>query len=401
MLTLSSLLLLLAACDQDVDRHEPPPVDGDADTDADSDADGDADADSDPDGDHELRGVWVTRWAYDSDDDVERIFSELESAGFNAVYFQIRGTFDALYDSDIEPWSAELTGTLGQDPGWDPLAVAVQQGQARGMQVHAYMNVFPFWTGTTPPRETTPRHAYLEHPEWVVADSSGTAQELNSSYVFASPGNPQVRARIAAVAADIASRYDVDGIHLDYIRYSDPGYSYDAASQAAYEGSSLDRDDWQREQVVETVRGVYRVVDVPVTAAVWGIYENSWGWSSVSQGNIDYYQDSRAFLSEGVLDANIPMIYWAVTDEPGDRLDFATLVLDFVSHSYDRHVYAGVTAELSYEEVIECVQAARAAGADGVVLFDYSLASSGGWLQDFGDAVFSTPASPPPMPWRE
>ncbi len=402
MLAIPCLLLLLA-CGQGVTRHDPPVIDADADADADTDTDtdADADADSDPQPDRELRGAWVTRWSYSSASDVERIFSELDQAGFNAVYFQIRGNFDALYSSSLEPWSSQLSGTLGVDPGWDPLAVAVQQGHARGLEVHAYINVFPMWSGNSPPAETTPRHAYLEHPEWLVADSGGQAMALNDSYVFASPGNAEVRARIAAVAADIADRYDVDGIHLDYIRYSDPGYSHDAASLAAYQGSSESWADWQRQQLVQTVRGVYQAVDVPVTAAVWGIYENSWGWSGVSQGNIDYYQDSRAFLSQGVLDANIPMIYWAVTDTPGDRLDFATLVLDHVSHSAGRHVYAGISAELSYDEVLACVAASRAAGADGVVLFDYRTAADAGWLQDFGAAVFSEPADTPAMGWRD
>jgi uncharacterized lipoprotein YddW (UPF0748 family) len=399
MLALPCLLLMMA-CDQGTTRHEPP-TGGDADTDADTDTDTDADTDADTDTAYELRGAWVTRWSYGSEADVTRIMRELDEAGFNAVYFQVRGRFDALYASSIEPWASELTGTLGRDPGWDPLEVAVQQGHARGLQVHAYINTFPLWSGNSAPSETSPRHAYSQHPEWLVVGSDGAAMALNDSYVFASPGNAEVRARVAAVAADIASRYDVDGIHLDYIRYSDPDYSHDAASLAAYQGSTLSWADWQRQQVVQTARGVYQAVNVPVTAAVWGIYENSWGWSSVSQGNVDYYQDSRAFLSEGVLDANIPMVYWAVTETPGDRLDFATLVLDHVSHSSGRHVYAGISAELDYDEVLACVAASRAAGADGVVLFDYRTAAEEGWLQAFGDDVFGEPASPPPMNWRE
>ncbi len=388
---------LLLACHHEVTRHGP--ISPEADTDVDADADSDADADTDPGA--ELRGAWVTRWSYDSADDVETIMGDLESAGFNAVYFQVRGTFDAFWSSSIEPWSSLLSGSLGQDPGWDPLATAVQSGHAHGLQVHAYINAFPFWSGTTAPPTSSPLHAWLEYPDWVVADNDGQAMELNSSYVFASPGNPQVRARIAAVATEIDGAYEVDGIHLDYIRYPGPEYSHDAASTAAWQSSGEDWEEWQRQQVVETVRGVYQAVSTPVTAAVWGIYENSWGWSSVSQGNVDYYQDSRAFLSEGVLDANLPMIYWPVTDTPGDRLDFATLVLDHVSHASGRHVYAGISAELSYEQVVDCVAASRAAGADGVVLFDYSTAKNDGWLQDLASGPFAEPASPPTMPWRD
>ncbi len=321
-------------------------------------------------------------------------------AGFNTVFFQVRGSYDAFYLSSLEPWSALLSGTLGQDPGWDPLAVAVEAGHAQGLQVHAYINVFPFWQGSSPPPESTPRHALLDHPAWLVADGSGVPMALNPSYVFASPGNPEVQARVAAVAADIAENYDVDGIHLDYIRYPGSGYSHDATSDARFasEGGGLSWGDWQREQVKATVAGVSEAVGVPVTAAVWGIYEDAWGWRT-SQGNLDYYQDSRAFLAEGLLDANIPMIYWPVTDIPGERLDFRTLVADHVAHGAGRHVYAGLGGEgVSTDQALSCIRAAREEGAYGVVLFDYSLFAAD--LFRFRDEVFQEDARAPDMPWR-
>jgi uncharacterized lipoprotein YddW (UPF0748 family) len=175
---------------------------------------------------------------------------------------------------------------------------------------------------------------------------------------------------------------------------------------ARYDGSGW--EDWQRAQVVEAVRGVHDVSDVPVTAAVWGVYTNDWGWSSVSQGYSDYYQDSRAFVAEGVLDANAPMVYWPVTDTPGERLDFATLVADHVAHSSGRYVFAGISAELapgdpagSQAEALRCVEAARANGARGVVVFDYGLMDEGGWLESFGEAAFSTSTTLPTYPWRD
>lgn len=349
----------------------------------------------------EMRGVWVTRFSWTHREELEVIFDEVADAGFNAVFFQVRGNFDAYYPSALEPWAAGLTGTLGEDPGWDPLQTAIDLGHARGMQVHAYINVFPFWRGTTPPPETSPVHAYRSNPSWVVADAAGTPMALNSSYVFASPGNPSVQQRVAAVAGDIARRYDVDGIHLDYIRYPGDQYSRDATSVARYaaDPGGLSWEDWQRSQVKETVAGVSAAVDVPVTAAVWGVYENRWGWSSVSEGNLDYFQDSGAFLGEGLLDANIPMIYWPVADTPGARLDFATLVADHVSRAADRHVYAGMGGEgVTMDQVIACVEAARAAGAPGVVLFDWSLFRND--LPRLKSTVFAEPAIPPAMPWR-
>lgn len=300
----------------------------------------------------EMRGVWVTRWTFSNAEQVESIMAELGDNGFNAVFFQVRGTFDAYYDSSHEPWAARLAG-LGTDPGWDPLAVAVEAGHANGLQVHAYINTFPMWSGTSAPSSTSIPHAYEDHSDWLL-----DGMELNSSYVFADPAEAGVQARVAAVAADIEAKYAVDGIHLDYVRYPGPQYA-DA--------------DAGRKAVKDTVAGVQSAVDVPVTAAVWGIYENSYGWSGVSQGNVDYYQDSWAMAAEGLTDALIPMIYWSVKPTEGERLDFRVLVRDHVAHKGEGALYAGIGADsLSKDEVLECVRVARSEGADGVVLFDYT-----------------------------
>ena len=73
------------------------------------------------------------------------------NANFNAIFFQVRGNADAYYASQLEPWASRPSGTLGQDPGWDPLAVAIAEGHARGLEVHAWINVFPSWLGETAP----------------------------------------------------------------------------------------------------------------------------------------------------------------------------------------------------------------------------------------------------------
>lgn len=373
-------------------------TDPDTRTDSGNDAGTEPGTEPDTDPTAELRGVWVDRWTFADADDVRQIMEEAADAGFNTVFFQVRGTADAYYSSTWEPWAERLSGTLGQDPGWDPLQEAIDAGHARGLEVHAYLNAFPLWSGTTPPTESTPRHAWLEHPDWLCADADGVPMALNSSYVWMSPGHPEARERLANVAEDIASRYDVDGIHLDLIRYPGAEYCHDATSEALYDGSGW--EDWQRAQVVEAVAGVYAVSPVPVTAAVWGVYTNDWGWSSVSEGYSDYYQDPRAFAAEGVIDANIPMIYWEVTDPPGERLDFATLIADHVAHANGRHVYAGISADLGEEGAVACVEAAREAGARGVVVFDWGLMHDGGWMRPFGERVFTEPAAVPSYPWR-
>ncbi|MBN2800988.1 MAG: family 10 glycosylhydrolase [Deltaproteobacteria bacterium] len=347
----------------------------------------------------ELRGLWVTRWTYHSAQDVRDLMDAAVAVHANAVYFQVRGRNDAFYTSSYEPWASELSGTLGADPGWDPLEVAVEEGHARGLQVHAYLNTFPFWSGTTPPASTGVPHPYSLHPDWVVDDGSGP-MALNSSYVFASPGAPAVRAHIVQVVTEVATNYDVDGIHMDYVRYPGHQYSHDDASEAAWGGVG-DYGDWQRQQILGLLLSLQDAVEQPLSAAVWGIYENSWGWSGVSQGNVDYYQDTRAFMAEGALDAAMPMIYWPVTATPGDRLDFRTLARDHVQHAAGRHIYTGIDATaLTPEQVVACVEAARSEGAQGQVLFELNAAKGAAMTRALVQGPWANPAVPPQMGWR-
>jgi uncharacterized lipoprotein YddW (UPF0748 family) len=347
----------------------------------------------------ELRGIWVTRWTYASAEDVKRIMNEVADAGFNTVYFQVRGQHDAFYKSDIEPWSDGLTGTLGKDPGWDPLAVAVEAGHARKLHVHAYINSFTVWRGQEPPQASVPPHAWHTDGDWLVATADGMPSSLNEGYVYASPGQASVRKRLASVAKDIADRYPVDGIHLDHIRYPGPEFGHDLGSLAAWEADGQpDFGDWRRAQVNKAVADVQAAVDVPVSAAVWGVYTNRWGWPEVSEGRNAYFQDADAFTREGLVDALLPMVYWPVN--PGGRLDFTTLIEDHVSRANGRHVYAGIRTDPSWgsEAVIACIKAARKAGAHGVVLFEYSEGKP--YFDALKADVFNAPANPPKMDWR-
>ncbi len=348
---------------------------------------------------HEMRGIWVTRWTYRSEDDVRRMMAEVADAGFNTVFFQVRGQHDAFYASTLEPWAAELTGKLGLDPGWDPLAVAVESGHALGLQVHAYINAFTLWRGRIAPEASQPAHAWTKFPDWLVANREGTPMALNDQYVFASPGNGSVRARLASVAREIVDRYRVDGIHLDYIRYPGPDSGHDLVSLAAWEASGRpDFSQWRRQAVTRAVAEVSAAVSVPITAAVWGVYTNHWGWAEVSEGYSDYFQDAQKFTAEGHVDALIPMTYWTV--RPGERLDFEVLVKDHMTRANGRHVYAGVRADPSWsvEEVEEAILAARRQGAHGVVVFEYSEGRR--LFKRLRSGVFSVPAQPPLMDWR-
>ena len=116
----------------------------------------------------EFRGLWVTRfdwtnWGSAPQSKIDEIVQNAAAAGFNAIYFQVRGEADAYYDSDIEPWARRITGQLGQPPNpyFDPLAYFVQEAHAAGLELHAYMNIYPIWNcNDLPDPDATPTHFY-------------------------------------------------------------------------------------------------------------------------------------------------------------------------------------------------------------------------------------------------
>ncbi len=364
-----------------------------------------------PPGGYEARGLWVTRWNYSSAADVENIISQMAESGFNQIYFQVRGRADAFYRSSLEPWASNLSGTLGQDPGWDPLGLAVEKAHEHGMQVHAWINSFTMWAGSDPPASSTPEHIYNAHPEWVCVDSGGDPMPLGSDYVFGTPGNPGMQDHIAAVAADIVEHYGVDGIHLDYVRYPGPGYSHDAVSDSRYAEAvaaepGLSRGDWQRRQVNATVEKVFAAItsirpEAVLSAAVWGIYQNTWGWSAVSKGYDDYFQDSRAWTAGEYIDALCPMIYWPITDTYGERTDFAALIDDHIEENPNRYVYAGIHGNYEgFAEIAAEIEHQRGSGGKGFVIFAYSYIDDRGYWDDLLGGPLALPAIPPVMDWK-
>ncbi|MDH5760771.1 MAG: family 10 glycosylhydrolase [Gemmatimonadota bacterium] len=206
----------------------------------------------------ETRDLWVSRFEYASEQDVRTAIQRAADVGFNVVYLQVHGRADAFYRSSLEPWAANFTGTLGADPGWDPLGVAVAEGRNRAISVHAWINAFTGWAGTTPPPVSDPPHAFLEHPDWAMVGSDGVVMPYTNDTRWLTPGHPEVRTRLARVAADIVRNYGVGGIHLDFIRYPGTDDSYDTPSLAAWDSArvtepTLDFDETRRRFVTRAV----------------------------------------------------------------------------------------------------------------------------------------------------
>ena len=270
-----------------------------------------------------FRALWVTRWDYRAPADVTRIMSEAASLGVTDVLWQVRGQADAFYKSALEPWGRELFRDLppnAKDPGYDPLALAVTEAHARGLKIHAWINVMPMWKGKDPPADQS--HLFHTHPVWRLYDAKGAPQALNDHYIIVNPIYPEVQDHIVAVGADIMRRYPLDGLHLDYVRFvSDTmkdaaAYPGDERSLALFKQATgrhavSTKDDqaayrvFIRQRITDLVRRLKKEAvglrpGAVLTAAVWRRPELA---------TDTQLQDAPLWLKEGTIDRAMPMIY--------------------------------------------------------------------------------------------
>lgn len=370
----------------------------------------------------EFRGLWVSRfdWTTFSGADpskIDEVVDNMADAGFNAIFFQVRGEADAFYQSTHEPWSRRLTGTLGGDPGWDPLAVLVEKAHAKDIQVHAYVNVYPVWGGCTPPpSDTTPQHVYYTLQEaHGTTDGKSNGLQWDSSnevscagYQRATPSSTVYDDHLIATLTELVTHYDVDGLHLDHIR-TELGGTYDPVSIETHD-SSYTYSDWLRKQVDDIVYRVYTEV-VPLkeslwlSAAVWPIYIDYWGWG-YSQGFHTYHQDSKSWLADGYIDSISPMLYPATFNCPDDSVwhqsRWQTLTTDFQADASGRYVIPGIaTGYCDFSEIEARIQMARDAGTAGHALFSYRGLLNNGYFDDLANGPYAEPAIVPEITWRD
>ena len=302
----------------------------------------------------EFRGAWIQcvngQWLGMSTEQMQRTLmyqlDELQKDGVNAIIFQVRPEFDALYASPYEPWSRFLTGQQGQapQPYWDPLQWMVEQTHRRGMELHAWIN--PFRAKTKQTTMLAANHYAVQHPERVFSYDGLT---------IANPGIPENRTYICQIVADILRRYDVDGLHID-----DYFYPYPAAGQVIrddeqfqmYNNGISNRDDWRRDNVNVLIKQMH---DTIVAVKPWvkfgvspfGIYRNKKndpnGSNTNGLQNYDQlYADVLLWVNNGWVDYNVPQIYWEIGNKVAD---YETLIRWWNQHASHRPLYIGEDIE--------------------------------------------------------
>lgn len=318
------------------------------------------------------RCIWIDRWDYRSERDIEVAFDQCQRAGFSAVMFQVRGNGTVYYPSAVESWSEHFGF---RDPGFDPLAAAVRAAHTRGLELHAWVNVAPGWIGVTEPADE--QQLWQSRRSWFLQDRDGnTPPRATGRYLALNLCMPEVRAYLVDLCREIATRYEIDGLHLDYIRFPDPvpgsngEPGTDAATLALFTAATgrpaSDRvalHRWQQQcvtRLVADVRTALRTMDrrVLLSAAVFAD-------PAVALDKVR--QDWPAWCQQRLVDAVIPMNY---TD---DDAQFAVLVRGAVRAAAGVPVIVGLGLYKHRDAAQSRAQldAALVGGGAGVGVFNY------------------------------
>lgn len=303
----------------------------------------------------ELRAVWVATvnnidWpskpglsASRQQQEALVLLNRLQQLGMNAVIFQMRPASDAFYPSDLEPWSRYLSGTPGDDPGYDPLKFWIDECHKRNMEFHAWFN--PFRVALKYDEPLASNHIAFQHKDWII--------KYGNSLYF-DPGLPETRQFITNVVIDVVSRYDIDAVHFDDYFYPYPiiGEAFpDTLSFRKYPRgfTSQQLEDWRRDNVNLTIQKLSTAIKsvkpwVKFGISPFGVWRNIANdprGSKTSAGNTNYdhlYADVIKWMENGWIDYLMPQLYWQIGHPAAD---FATLCNWWKLHTYGRSLYIG------------------------------------------------------------
>lgn len=281
------------------------------------------------------------------------ILDSLKNANFNAVIFQVRPQADALYKSELEPWSYYLTGKSGKapQPFYDPLTFWIEAAHERGMELHVWLN--PYRAHHTTAGEVGAESVIKKHPDWVV--------ELKNGMWWMDPANKNVQDHAAAVVRDIVKRYDIDGVHFDdyfypYASYNGKKDFPDEKSWKEYlaGGGELSRSDWRRKNVDDFILRISEEIKeekpfVKFGISPFGIWRPEFppGIKGMDQYE-ELYADAKLWLNKGWVDYFTPQLYWP-TKQVGQS--FPILLSWWASENVTgKHVWPGINLTLEDKE---------------------------------------------------
>lgn len=277
----------------------------------------------------EMRGAWLATvanidWPTDKTAPAEtqkielvKTIDSLHQCGINAIMFQVRPTADALYKSELEPWSEWLTGEQGKAPStdFDPLQVAVEECHKRCMELHAWIN--PYRVTNTPTAKLAPSHIYFKKPEMFIS---------YGEKIYFNPGLEETANFLLKVLKDMVTRYDIDGLHLDDYFYPYPIKGKEFPDEATFKANPRgfsNKGDWRRDNVNRIVQRIHNMLLetkpwVQFGISPFGVWRNKAQdprGSNTKAGCTNYddlYADVLLWADKGWIDYIAPQLYWEI-----------------------------------------------------------------------------------------
>jgi len=275
----------------------------------------------------------------DSSQKIDNFVKIAKKNGFNTLFVQVCGRGIAYYDSNILP---------RKDPDFDGLAYTVEKSHSAGLKVHAWINAFYVWSSSEAPEDSY--HVVNLRPDWLLSPKK---------MLFLDPSIREVRDHVRDVYLEVAEKYDVDGLHMDYIRYPGPG--------------PADEIEARCENVTSLVSEIRSGLDrldkgIKLSAAVY---------PNIVEARRDIGQDWLLWIKSGLIDFIVPMIYTTNVDKVKDRV-----LLDASLSRKKDTVLAGLGAYMvTAEDLIKQIKVVNHykkyyGSLSGVCLFSYDAVSS-------------------------
>jgi uncharacterized lipoprotein YddW (UPF0748 family) len=373
----------------------------------------------------EFRGVWITSvWNIDwpSSDKLSaeqertemlRILDRLQEMNFNAMIFQVRPAGDAVYASQLEPWSSWLTGTQGRPPQpyYDPLTFMIAESHKRNIEVHAWFNPYRAKVSAKTSPNVSP-HISVTNPECVYP----WGDEM-----WMDPGIAIVQDKTYNVILDVVKRYNIDGIHFDDYFYPYPITGQEFPDSKTYNnyrsnGGTLSIGDWRRDNVNRLIQRLAQGIrstkpNVKFGISPFGIYRP--GQPPGSRGLDAYealYADAKKWLESGWVDYLTPQLYWRIDQAAQSYPMLLDWWLD--NNPKQKHIYPGnnlgrldgdkwTVSEINKQ--IEITRNLEERLSLGNVFFSMKAFTDNRQqiYDNFKSSTYAQPALVPAMPWQQ
>jgi len=364
---------------------------------------------------YEVRAAWVTAvygldWPKTKATNAENIkkqqaelieiLDKLKLSNFNTVLFQARTRGDVIYESFLEPYNSILTGKTGGNPGYDPLAFAVEECHKRGMECHAWIVAIPLGNRS---------HVNSLGNYSVTKQNPAITVAYKREY-FLNPGNPNTKKYLMDITREIVQNYDVDGVHYDYLRYPENAPNFPDSNEFRKYGNGRDINQWRRDNITEIVRYIYKGVKalkpwVKVSTSPVGKYDDttrypSRGWNAYNVVK----QDVVGWLGEGIQDQIYPMMYFKGNN-------FYPFALDWKEQSNGRQVIPGLgiyfldpkEGDWNITEIERQILFSRNNQMSGQAHYrvKYLMDNIQGLYDLLTDNLYAVPALIPPLTWLD